>query len=80
MCAGAIQEARIKRVVFGCFDTKRGALGGRIDVNTLPSNHKIEVRGGVLKEKSESLLKKFFQLRRDTEVVVTGPTRNRLTA
>ncbi len=28
MCAGAIQEARIKRVVFGCFDTKRGAFGG----------------------------------------------------
>ena len=27
MCAGAIQEARIKRVVFGCFDTKRGAFG-----------------------------------------------------
>ena len=80
MCAGAIQEARIKRVVFGCFDTKRGAFGGRMDANTFPSNHKVEVRGGVLSEKSESLLKKFFQLRRDTEVVVTGPTRNRLTA
>ena len=80
MCAGAIQEARIKRVVFGCFDTKRGAFGSGADVNTLPSNHKVEVRGGILREKSESLLKKFIQLRRDTEVVVTGPTRNRLSA
>jgi tRNA(adenine34) deaminase len=80
MCAGAIQEARIGRVVFGCFDKKRGAFGGSIDVNSLPSNHKIKVKGGVLKEKSEALLKRFFQLRRDTEVVVTGPTRNRLIA
>ncbi len=80
MCAGAIQEARIERVVFGCYDTKRGALGSAIDANALPSNHKIEVTGGVLKERSETLLKKFFQLRRDTEVVITGPTRNRLYA
>lgn len=80
MCAGGIQEARIKRVVFGCFDTKRGAFGSAVDANTLPSNHKVEVRGGVLRERSESLLRKFFQLRRDTEAVVTGPTRNRLFA
>lgn len=80
MCAGAIQEARIKRVVFGCFDIRRGAFGSACDANTLPSNHRIEVRGGVLREKNENLLKKFFQLRRDTEVVVTGPTRNRLIA
>ncbi len=78
MCAGAIIEARIKRVVFGCFDNKRGAFGSVIDVNKLPFNHKVEVQGGVLKEKSEQLLKKFFQMRRGTEVVITGPTRNRL--
>ncbi len=80
MCAGAIQEARIRRVVFGCFDTKRGAFGSGVDANNLPSNHKVEVQGGILKEKSERLLKEFFQLRRDTEAVVTGPTRNRLIA
>jgi tRNA(adenine34) deaminase len=80
MCAGAIQEARIKRVVFGCFDTKRGALGSACDANALPSNHRIEVQGGILAWRSEALLKEFFQARRDTEVVVTGPTRNRLTA
>jgi tRNA(adenine34) deaminase len=80
MCSGAIQEARIRRVVFGCFDAKRGALGSACDVNTLPANHRIDVQGGVLKERSEALLKQFFQARRDTEVVVTGPTRNRLIA
>ncbi len=80
MCAGGIMEARIKRVVFGCFDSKRGALGSLIDVSKLSLNHKVEVQGGVLKEKSEALLKRFFQLRRGTEAVVTGPTRNRLCA
>ena len=62
------------------YDSKRGALGSACDVNTLPANHRIEVRGGLLKERSEALLKKFFLSRRDTEVVVTGPTRNRLIA
>lgn len=80
MCAGAVQEARIKRVVFGCFDAKRGAFGGIMDANAFPSNHKVEIRGGVLGQKSEALLKRFFQLRRDTEAVITGPTRNRLFA
>ncbi len=80
MCAGAIQEARIRRVVFGCFDVKRGALGSACDANALPANHRIEIRGGLLAEKSGDLLRKFFHARRDTEVVVTGPTRNRLFA
>ncbi len=78
MCAGAIIEARIKKVVFGCFDEKRGALGSLFDVNKLSLNHKVEVEGGVLAEKSEALLKAFFQARRGTEVAITGPTRNRL--
>jgi tRNA(adenine34) deaminase len=80
MCAGALQEARVQKVVFGCYDVKRGAFGSACDANTLPSNHKIEVQGGVLASRCEALLKEFFQARRDTEVVVTGPTRNRLTA
>jgi tRNA(adenine34) deaminase len=80
MCAGTIIEARIKRVVFGCYDVKRGALGSLIDVNKLPLNHKFEVQGGILEKKSKALLKEFFQIRRGTEVVITGPTRNRLCA
>ncbi len=80
MCAGAIVEARIKRLVFGCFDQKRGAFGSLLDVNELPLNHKVEVLGGVLREQSEHLLRSFFRKRRGTEAVITGPTRNRLYA
>jgi tRNA(adenine34) deaminase len=80
MCAGALIEARVKSVVFGCHDKKRGALGSVTDINSLPLNHKLEVKGGVHEEKSRMLLKKFFQIRRGTEVVITGPTRNRLYA
>src|SRR4030042_4247581 len=60
MCAGAIIESRIKRLVFGCFDVKRGAFGSAIDVNKLAFNHKIEVSGGLLAKQSEDILKKFF--------------------
>jgi tRNA(adenine34) deaminase len=80
MCAGALIEARVKRVVFGCYDAKRGGLGSVVDINKLPLNHKLEVKGGVHEEKSTALLRKFFQSRRGTEVVITGPTRNRLYA
>jgi tRNA(adenine34) deaminase len=80
MCAGAILESRIKRLVFGCFDNKRGAFGSMINANLLTLNHKVEAVGGVLGDKSERLLKTFFQQRRGTEVAITGPTRNRLYA
>ncbi len=80
MCAGAILESRIRRIVFGCFDKKRGAFGSLINLNALPLNHKTEVSGGVLGQKSEKLLRDFFQERRGTEVAITGPTRNRLYA
>jgi tRNA(adenine34) deaminase len=80
MCAGAIIEARIKRLVFGCFDQKRGAFGSLLDVNKIALNHKVDVDGGVLRERSEDLLQRFFRQRRGTEVVITGPTRNRLFA
>jgi tRNA(adenine34) deaminase len=80
MCAGAIIEARLKEVVFGCFDTKRGAFGSAGNVNDLPSNHKVLVVGNVMADQARSLLQEFFRVRRDTEVVITGPTRNRLYA
>lgn len=80
MCAGAIIEARLGQVVFGCCDTKRGAFGSAGDVNSLPSNHKVPVVGNIMADQARSLLQKFFRVRRDTEVVITGPTRNRLSA
>ena len=80
MCAGTIIESRVKRLVFGCFDDKRGAFGSLIDVNALPLNHKVNVLGGVLSVDAGELLQKFFKMRRGTEAVITGPTRNRLYA
>jgi tRNA(adenine34) deaminase len=78
MCAGAIIEARLKRLVFGCYDEKRGAFGSVIDANLLPLNHKVAITGGVLNEDCAKLLKDFFSSRRGTEVAITGATRNRL--
>lgn len=65
MCAGALVWARIKRLFFGAPDPKSGAFGSIIDVNRLPGiNHRIQVQGGILKERCASVLKEFFQERR----------------
>ena len=61
MCAGAIINARIQKVVFGVPDQKFGAFGSVIDVNQYPFNHKPKVIGGVCAEESLSLLRLFFK-------------------
>ncbi len=65
MCAGAIINSRIKRVVFACFDEKSGALGSVINVNDLSLNHKIEITNGILEEESRELIQSFFKELRD---------------
>ena len=65
MCAGAILNARIRRLVFGAYDEKYGAcssLDNILDGRYL--NHKVIVKGGVLKDKSEYLLRQFFEILR----------------
>lgn len=65
MCAGAIYQSRIKKVVFGAYDVKQGALGSSFnlyDVKTL--NHHPEVVGGVLKEECGQLLTNYFKEKR----------------
>lgn len=65
MCAGAIAQARISRLVFGAWDTKAGAVGSVWDVLRDPrALHKVEVVSGVLEEKSANLLRDFFQSQR----------------
>ena len=65
MCAGAIVQARIERVVFGAYDPKAGAVGTVLDVLDNPAlNHRAEVLGGVEAEACERLLKDFFKARR----------------
>jgi tRNA(adenine34) deaminase len=65
MCAGALIQARIGRVVYGARDDKFGAFGSVIDIRNEEWNWKFEVESGVLEENSANLLKKFFKERRD---------------
>jgi tRNA(adenine34) deaminase len=61
MCAGAILQARIPRVVFGAWDEKAGAAGSTYDLlrdRRLP--HRVEVVAGVLEPESSALLTQFF--------------------
>ena len=68
MCAGAIINSRVKRVIYGAPDKRAGAFGSILDLNSYPFNHKPEVVGGVLEEESADLLKSFFRsLRKSTE-------------
>lgn len=61
MCAGAIINSRIKRLVFGAYDKKAGSCSSVINLFSLPFNHKPEVLGGVLNDESSALLKDFFK-------------------
>jgi tRNA(Arg) A34 adenosine deaminase TadA len=65
MCAGAIVQARVDRVVFGARDPKAGAAGSALKVLNHPKlNHQVEVASGVLKEECAALMREFFQARR----------------
>lgn len=65
MCAGAIQHARVGRLVFGARDPKTGACGSVVDLFAEPRlNHHTEVVGGVLADRCSRLLSEFFAERR----------------
>jgi tRNA(adenine34) deaminase len=65
MCAGAIAQSRIKKVVFGAWDEKAGAVGSVWDIlRDRRSPHKVEVVSGVLEEQCAGILKEFFQQQR----------------
>ncbi|MFQ5588310.1 MAG: tRNA adenosine(34) deaminase TadA [Nitrospiria bacterium] len=62
MCAGALVQARIDRLVYGASDPKAGGCGSVVDVvRDLRFNHRIEVRGGLFSEASTKLLQAFFK-------------------
>lgn len=60
MCAGAIVNSRIRRVVYGASDPKAGAAGSVLDLFSFPLNHRPEVVSGVMAEECSAELKKFF--------------------
>ena len=61
MCAGAIVNARIPRVVYGASDDKCGACGSVCNLFSMAFNHHPQVESGILAEESMELLKEFFQ-------------------
>ena len=67
MCAGAISNARIARVVYGASDVKGGAVDNGVKFfEQATCHHRPEVTGGILAEESAKLLKDFFKVRRRT--------------
>lgn len=60
MCAGAIINSRIRRVIFGASDAKAGSCGSVTDMFSLPYNHKPEVVSGILERECSELLTEFF--------------------
>ena len=65
MCAGAMIQARVARLVYGCDDPRGGAVRSCFEVLTHPKlNHRVEVTPGVLAEECAALLQSFFTARR----------------
>lgn len=62
MCMGAIIQARIKKVIYGCKDPKAGACGSVADLSALKRlNHRVEIEHGVMEDECSLLLKDFFK-------------------
>ncbi|GAB6140299.1 tRNA adenosine(34) deaminase TadA [Methylosoma difficile] len=65
MCMGAISHARVRRLVFGAFDAKRGAVCSAVSLADAPFlNHRLDWQGGVLEAPCGDLLRDFFRARR----------------
>ena len=61
MCAGAIVNARIDRVVYGASDIRFGACGSLFNINSYPLNHTFLVTSGVCEEECKRMLSEFFE-------------------
>lgn len=67
MCAGAIVNARIPRVVFGTRDIRFGAFGSKIDLAKAELNHTPEIVGGVLEDETRDMLSAYFRRKREVK-------------
>lgn len=68
MCAGAIVNSRIKKVVFGLNDQKGGGCGGAFDIHNHDGLlHNVEVESGIMEEESQALIQSFFKERRNEQ-------------
>ena len=65
MCAGAIANARIKKVYFGAYERKSGSAVSKFSVLTDSGlNHKVEFEGGILEETCAEIIKNYFKAKR----------------
>jgi tRNA(adenine34) deaminase len=65
MCAGAIIQARLSKVVYGAADAKAGAAGSVYEVlGTEKLNHRVDCSGGLFAEEAAAILQRFFAIRR----------------
>ena len=68
MCAGAIVQARIPRVVIGCMNPKAGCAGSILNLLDIKEfNHQVEVCRGVMEEECSSMMKNFFAWLRESK-------------
>ena len=67
MCAGAIINARIQRVVFGTRDIRFGAFGSKLDLAAIGLNHTPEIKGGVLEDENRDMLSLYFRRKREAK-------------
>ena len=71
MCAGALIQARIKRLVYGALDERFGAVHTQFQICDASSlNHRIEIASGVLENECRQLMQEFFQRRRREKLEV----------
>ena len=65
MCAGALIQARMGKVIYGTEDKKRGGMGGSIDLSSHKSaHHKMTVEGGIMKDQAKHQLEEWFKQNR----------------
>lgn len=66
MCAGALVQARVARLVFGARDLKLGAAGSRYNlVHDETTHHRLDITDGIMEEECRDILREFFEARRD---------------
>lgn len=67
MCAGAIINSRIERVVFGAYDSREGSFGSLINLASYPYSFRPEIVGGVMEKDCKEVLSGFFKKIRETK-------------
>ena len=65
MCLGAMLQARVKRLVYGADDPKAGAVKSIVRFPIHKTNHRLEIRGGVMADDCAAVLREFFRARRN---------------